>query len=237
MAGEAALSCTGVTKRFGRFVALSNVALRVPASTCVTLFGHNGAGKSTLLNISCGLIRSYEGSVDVFGVDQRTAGDNQRAAIGFVSHQTFLYDDLTARDNLRFWARLYGVRGPVQRTDELLERFDLTAKAGATVRSLSRGMKQRMALARALVHQPQLLLLDEPYTGLDEAACEMLSALIRGFVGAGGSALVTTHDIDRGLGVADRVSILDRGRLVYDSPRGNLTTETFRQHYRKMLSA
>lgn len=237
MTEDCALACTGVSKRFGRFFALRDVTLSVPKSACVTLFGHNGAGKSTLLNISCGLIRSYEGAVSVLGNNQRTAGDEQRAAVGFVSHETFLYDDLTAHDNLQFWGRLHGVRHAADRATELLERFQLTSKAQDSIRALSRGMKQRMALARALVHKPKLLLLDEPYTGLDEAACEMLSELIRDFVANGGSALVTTHDIDRGLGVADRVAILDRGQLVFDSPRGDMTNETFREHYRDVLTA
>jgi len=146
-----------------------------------------------------------------------------------------LYDDLSARENLHFWGRLYGVQNATARADELLERFHLSARGHVPVRALSRGMKQRAALARALVHNPRLLLLDEPYTGLDEAACEMLSHLIREFVAGGGAALVTTHDIDRGLAVADRVAILDGGRLVYDAPRGEMTNETFREHYRNVL--
>ncbi len=235
MSDGAALTCQGVTKRFGRFVALRAVDLSVALGECVTLFGHNGAGKSTLLGIACGLIRSYEGTVSVFGDDLRTADDAVRGRLGFVSHETFLYEDLSAVDNLTFWGELHGVTDATARAAELLERFRLTRWSDTRVRALSRGMKQRVALARAIVHHPRLLLLDEPYTGLDEAACEQLSALIRGFVGDGGAALVTTHDIDRGLAVADRVAILDRGRLAWQGSGAGMDNAAFRERYRRVL--
>ncbi len=235
MANDVALSCRAVTKRFGRFVALHAVDLDVRPGECVTLFGHNGAGKSTLLNIACGLIRSYEGQVAVFGDDLHGADDAVRGRLGFVSHETFLYEDLSAADNIRFWGELYGIDDAPARAAELLERFRLARWSDTRVRALSRGMKQRVALARAIVHRPRLLLLDEPYTGLDEAACEQLSALIREFVAEGGAALVTTHDIDRGLAVADRVVILDRGRLVWQGEATQLDNAAFRERYREVL--
>ncbi len=230
-----ALSCDRVTKRFGHLTALRSVSLAVSPGESVVLFGRNGAGKSTLLGVSSGLIRSYEGQVSRFSVDLRKARDDDRRHIGLVSHESFLYDDLTALDNLRFYAKLYRLDQPGTVASSMLDRFGLSAKGDATVRELSRGMKQRLSLARALLHQPKLLLLDEPFTGLDEPACEMLSELLRSFVSDGGAALVTTHDIDRGFAVADRLVVLDAGRVVHEADTAAGAT-AFRDTYRSLLA-
>jgi len=233
----AALSCSRVTKRFGRLTALDAVTVSVHAGECLTLFGRNGAGKSTLLGVASGLIRSYEGDVLRFGTDVRRGSDESRAAIGFVSHETFLYGDLSAMDNLLFFGRLYGLEDPAGRAAAMLERFGLTRKAAAPVRALSRGMQQRLSLARATLHEPQLLLFDEPFTGLDEPACELLTRLLREFVTAGGAAVVTTHDIDRGLSVADRIAVLETGNIVHEAAAGDTDAATFRATYRDLLRA
>ena len=231
----AALSCSRVTKRFGRLTALDTVTLSVSPGECLSLFGRNGAGKSTLLGVSSGLIRSYEGEVLRFGTDVKRADDAERAAIGFVSHETFLYGDLTPADNLRFYGRLYGVDDPAGRAAAMLERFGLSHKASVPARSLSRGMQQRLSLARATLHDPRLLLLDEPFTGLDEPACDLLTRLLRDFVGKGGSAVVTTHDIDRGLAVADRIAVLETGRIVHEAGARDTNPASFRTTYRGLL--
>jgi len=234
-ASSPALTCSKLTRRYGRFVALRSVSLTVDAGECLTLFGHNGAGKSTLLNVVAGLTRGYEGDVSLFGTNLRKANDKSRAAIGFLSHETFLYNDLTAIDNLLFYGRLYGIADPQARATELLDRFRLSHKADANVRALSRGMKQRLSLARAIVHEPSLLLLDEPFTGLDESACEMVGRMLRAFTAAGGAAVVTTHDIDRGLGVANSVAVLDRGKIVFEAAAAEVDGVSFRQKYRSVL--
>jgi len=231
----AALSCSRVTKRFGRLTALDAVTVSVDAGECLTLFGRNGAGKSTLLGVASGLIRSYEGDVLRFGTDVRRADDKARASIGFLSHETFLYGDLSPTDNLRFYGRLYGVDDPAGRAAAMLDRFGLAHKAAVPVRSLSRGMQQRLSLARATLHDPQLLLFDEPFTGLDEPACELLTRLLQEFVIAGGAAVVTTHDIDRGLGVANRIAVLETGSIVHEATAGDTDAATFRATYRGLL--
>lgn len=232
----AALQCDGVGKRYGRLTALRSVSLNIAGGESVALFGRNGAGKSTLLGITSTLIRSYEGSVRIFGDDARSNNVAVRRAIGFVSHETFLYNDLTVSENLRFYARLYGVADPGARTEELLARFDLDTKARSSVRHLSRGMKQRLSLARAFVHEPRLLMLDEPFTGLDEGSCDGVSEMLHGFIAGGGAVLLTTHDLDRGLASSTRVAILDRGTIAHESAAAGVDANAFRRQYRDILA-
>ena len=231
------LKVDGLTKRFGRLLALRSVSLELFAGQCLTLFGRNGAGKSTLLNAASSLVRSYEGSVSLLGRDLRKKGDEDtRRAVGLVSHETYLYYDLTTEDNLRFYARLYCLPDVEGRIRRMLERFDIEAKAKSPARELSRGMKQRLSLARVFLHEPKLLLLDEPFTGLDEPGCETLSRMIDEFVAGGGSALVTTHDLDRGLAVATRVAVLERGAIAFEAASGDLDRDSFRTTYRELLA-
>jgi len=225
-----------LTKRFGRLLALRSVSLEIHAGQCLTLFGRNGAGKSTLLNTTSCLIRSYEGDVSILGRNLRDSDEDTRRAIGLVSHDTYLYYDLTTEDNLRFYARLYGLDDVAGRIARMLERFELTAKAKSSARDLSRGMKQRLSLARVFLHEPRLLLLDEPFTGLDEPACETLSRMIAEFVAGGGAVLVTTHDLDRGLEVATRVAVLERGVIAYEADAADIDRATFRDTYRGLLA-
>lgn len=231
----AVLKIENLTKRFGRLLALRSVSLELHAGQCLTLFGRNGAGKSTLLNATAALIRSYEGRISILERDLRESDEETRRAIGMVSHDTYLYYDLTTEDNLRFYARLYGLSDVEDRVSRMLERFDLEVKAKSAARDLSRGMKQRLSLARVFLHEPQLLLLDEPFTGLDEPACETLARMIAEFVAGGGAVLVTTHDLDRGLEVATRVMVLERGVVAYEAPAAGLDRGTFRQTYRGLL--
>lgn len=148
-----------------------------------------------------------------------------RRFIGVVSHASFLYPDLTVRENLEFYARLYDVDDVSARVIEGIARADLAARADSPVRSLSRGMHQRLTIARALLHRPALLLLDEPYTGLDPVSAERFSILLQTLRDEGTSAIVTTHDLERGLEVADRVAVLESGRLVYQGEGHQVTTE------------
>lgn len=235
MSSDAVLKCSNLTKRFGALTALHSVSLELAPYESVTVFGRNGAGKSTLLKIAAALIRTYEGNVEMFGERLRNAGEELRAGMGFVTHESFLYPDLTPTENLVFYGRLYKLERPAERAQEMLEQMDLSARAATSVRQLSRGMKQRVSLARAFLHRPRLLLMDEPFTGLDEAASEVLEQMLTGFVAEGGAVLLTTHDVHRGLKSAGRVLVLDHGSVVYETPTEGLDTETFIRTYREIL--
>lgn len=230
-----ALACRGLTKRYGRVTALRSVDLTVASGECLALFGRNGAGKTTLIQIIASLIASFEGHAEIFGHGVRRAGFEHRRAIGLVLHDTCLYLDLSAFDNLCFFARLYDVANPAVRARELLAQFELADRSHSNVRELSRGMKQRLALARALVHRPRMLVLDEPFTGLDEVSTRSLMALLEQFVRDGGTVLMSTHEIERTFDVATRAVILDQGTVAFDRPARGLDAAEFRHAYWNVL--
>ncbi|MDX9955287.1 MAG: heme ABC exporter ATP-binding protein CcmA, partial [Anaerolineae bacterium] len=223
----------GVTKAFGPQRALVNVDLTIGAGEWVTLTGPNGAGKTTLLRILATLAQPSSGSVRLFGLDPRRHGAQIRRQLGYLSHRTLLYPDLSAEQNLRFYARCYGLNDSAARIAELLEQAQLTARRHDLVATFSRGMQQRLALARTLLHAPRLLLLDEPYTGLDTFAAEELTAQLSQLHGAGCTLVLATHTWEgealpaqqqplpqqRAL-PEQRVLILQRGRLLHDAPLG-----------------
>lgn len=182
----------------------------------LTLFGRNGAGKTTFLQLAATLMKPTEGRF-LYGESRESSSPEEiRRGIGLVSHASFLYPDLTVLENLSFYARLYGLDDVSSRVEEATQRADLAARADSPVRSLSRGMHQRLTIARAVLHGPSLLLLDEPYTGLDPVSADRLSELLSRFREQGTAAILTTHDLERGLAAADRVAILESGRLVHE---------------------
>jgi heme exporter protein A len=202
-------------KAFGRIGVLRDLTLCVRRGETVTVFGPNGAGKTTLLRVCATLVRPTAGRLRLFGDDD--TGPRVRRRIGLVAHQSFLYPDLSARENLIFYARMYRLPDPTRTADAWLGRLGLEDAAGRPLRVLSRGTEQRLALARALLHEPELLLLDEPWSGLDAAAADALSALLASLKGAGRSVLVATHDFARGMDSADRALILHAGRIVWET--------------------
>jgi heme exporter protein A len=164
-----------------------------------------------------------------YGGEQESVGPDQiRRRIGLVSHASFLYSDLTVRENLEFYARLYGLTDRDSVVEDAIARADLTARADSPVRSLSRGMHQRLTIARAVLHRPSLLLLDEPYTGLDPVSAERFSRFLSGYCESGTAAILTTHDLERGLAIANRIAILEAGRLAYEGD-GKQDPGEFRQ--------
>lgn len=225
-----------LTRSFGHYVALDGVSLSIGVGEFVTLMGPNGAGKTTLLRILATLLRPTSGTVRIAGLDPARARADVRRRIGFLSHRTLLYDDLSAEQNLHFYARLYGLSDSQASIDELLERVGLADRCRDPVRTFSRGMQQRLAVVRAVLHRPSVLLLDEPYTGLDPHAAEALSALLVGLAGEGCTILLTTHDLERGLAVGNRIVVLSRGRVVYDAPVESLYPATFPDLYRDLTA-
>jgi heme exporter protein A len=214
----------GLTKAFGPRAALAGVDLEIGAGERVLLVGSNGAGKTTLLRILATLSRPTSGVVRVAGCDVTRADARIRRMIGFLSHESFLYDDLTARQNLRFYARMYGVRETDARIEFLLHAVGLERRADDLVRVFSRGMQQRLAVARAVLHAPSLLLLDEPYTGLDSAAAEALTAHLETLTESGCTLLLTTHHPAEEGQLARRVVMMSSGQILEDGPVGELAT-------------
>ncbi|MGH9459811.1 MAG: ABC transporter ATP-binding protein [Vicinamibacteria bacterium] len=205
--------------------------LRVGWGEVLALFGRNGAGKTTFLQLAATLMKPTEGRF-LYGEGKESSSPEEiRRGIGLVSHASFLYPDLTVRENLAFYARLYGLTKVSAVVEEAAERADLSARADSPVRSLSRGMHQRLTIARAVLHRPSLLLLDEPYTGLDPVSADRLSGLISNFREQGTAAILTTHDLERGLAIADRVAILESGRVVHEG-----TSQQDPKTFRKLFS-
>jgi heme exporter protein A len=209
----------GLEKRFGPLVALAGVDLEVPAASVLAIVGPNGAGKTTLLRILAGLARPSAGSVRVG--DQRRDRRAARGVVGYIGHATFLYPALSARENLLFAARLYGVADPAGRARVLLAEQGLDAVAERPAGSFSRGLAQRLAIARGLVHDPEVVLLDEPFTGLDPGSALQLARRIQRLRADGRAIVLVTHDLAQAAALADRAVVLLRGRVVHASERAS----------------
>lgn len=225
----------GIERRFGHVIALRSIDLAIHAGDVVLLAGPNGAGKSTLLRCLAGLNRPTRGTVRIHDRQLRT-DPQARVLVGFLSHQNFLYEDLTARENLRFAARIYGLDGVEQRVTDALDTAGLTPRADARVGMLSHGMRQRLAIARATLHGPAVLLLDEPFTGLDAAATDLLQGRIQAEAGQGRAVICVTHHPAEIWHLATRVVMLDRGAIVLDVPRP-ASLDEFVAGYRRLFAA
>jgi len=210
-----ALEAEDIRKTFGQFTALAGVTLNVERGEFVALFGRNGAGKTTFLKIAATLVKHTHGTLRINGIDIREAPEQARRHIGFLSHNTYLYRDLNPVENLRFFARLYGLKQPESRIESLLDRVGLRRRMSDPVRAFSRGLHQRVGIARVMLHDPSLILLDEPYTGLDANAVGTLNEMLDEASAAGKTIILTTHDIDQGLRAATRAVIIDRGKIVF----------------------
>ncbi len=205
-----------ISKSFGRNHVLKGLDLTIPAGSFVALMGANGAGKTTLLRLAGGLAVPTSGSVTVSGIDMRKAGPGLRRMIGWVSHESLLYADLTGRANLRFHANLFGVADPEARIAELAEALDLHKVLDRPAGVLSRGNRQRITLARALLHGPDILLLDEPFTGLDEASASRLVEILRLLHAEGRTIILTVHEIARAYEGATRLIVIENGKVGVD---------------------
>lgn len=238
-----AIVARGLVKQFGSRRALDGVDFSVPRGSFLSVFGPNGAGKTTLLRELALLSRPTRGNLDIFGVDALGEPDALRARIGLISHRPMLYGDLTAQENLAFFASLYGTPDAAAPAciDELLRLVELDHRRHDLVRTFSRGMQQRLSIARALVNDPELVLLDEPYAGLDPHAAELLDGLIeRARGGRGGRAdecagdrtfVMVSHDLEKGLDLCTHALVLAQGRVVICADKARLDRRAFRDLY------
>lgn len=230
-----ALAARGLRRSFGRVTVLRDLDLTLAPGEALAVAGPNGAGKTTLLRVLGGLLRPTAGEVSVLG--RPLHGDHAaRRAIGFLSHQSLLYDDLTILENLTFAARLYDLARPAEQAREALQAAGLSAREGDTPARLSRGLLQRAAIARALLHRPRVLLLDEPFTALDEPSAARLRETLRGVLAGGGAMVVVTHHLAEVWDLATRVAVLVGGRWTCDEPVTG-SAEEFVPRYRAMADA
>jgi heme exporter protein A len=230
---QAAVESRDIRKTFGHFTALGGVTLQVQRGESLAFFGRNGAGKTTFMKVAATLARATHGTLAIEGIDIREQPEKARRHIGFLSHNTYLYRDLNAVENLRFFGRLYAVPDIENRIDYLLERVGLHRRRLDPVRSFSRGLHQRLGLARVMLHDPSVILLDEPYTGLDANAVDILNRILDEAAGAGKTLILTTHDFAQGIRAATRVVIIDRGKIVFDAAAGDpAVSEAYNQYIR-----
>jgi heme exporter protein A len=225
-----------LTKRFGLKTVLRGGDFEVAQGEFVALMGPNGAGKSTFLRILASLSRPSLGEVRVAGYRLPGQAAEVRSRLGVVTHQPLLYGDLTARENLLFFGRIYGVRSLEERIGQVLELIGLSSRGNDLVRTFSRGMQQRLGIGRAILHDPEVLLFDEPHTGLDQDACDMLDGLLRSVAGRGRTVVITSHDLARVENLATRFDVLSRGVIAASASRGDLGDGNLLDFYRKALA-
>ena len=237
-AAEEAVQTRSLEKSFGEWPVLWDLDLSVPWGETLVLFGANGAGKTTLLRILATHMRADYGSVAVAGYNLRTRPEKARRRIGVVGHRSLLYDDLTCRENLVYYGRLFGLKDHGKRVDDVLEKVRLSSRADHRVRTLSNGMQKRAAIARAILHEPDVLLLDEPEAGLDRESVSILGALLAEWTDTGRSVVMTTHDLDLGLDWAHRAGVLRGGKVNFpDSDSPDSATSDIRQAVADALEA
>ena len=225
-----------LAREFGSRRAVAGVTFSLAPGECLALFGPNGAGKTTLLRVLAGLLKPTSGSARVSGI-QLPGGPSARSRIGLISHHTMLYEALSPRENVSFSARLFGVRDVRFRVEDSLRRMSMLERADTPIRSLSRGMQQRVSIARAMVHSPQLVLADEPYSGLDESGARALTALLQELRSAGTAIIVVTHNLAEGLSLATHAAVMHRGKFLrYDSAH-RIDAGSYAAMYREALAA
>ena len=231
-----AIEVHGVSKAYGRSIALNNLDLSVPWGKALTIFGPNGSGKTTLIKILATLSKPDAGTIRIAGLDARRDGPYARRLIGVMTHDPLLYDDLTARENLLFAARMFGLEDTNERIETLSNQLDIAPRLDQRVGTLSHGWKKRFSLARALLHDPPVLLMDEPESGLDEPALTGLGEVLREESVLRRTVVLTTHNFERGLEFGDEVAILAKGRLVYRESSVNVPdADTLRTTYARYI--
>lgn len=225
------LVAENITKKIGSKTILREINLNIAKGEFVTVFGPNGAGKTTLLKILSMLMKPSSGSLFINGSNAKEESTKTRGQIGVISHQTFLYDNLTAYENLEFYGRMYGVENLKERIFDVLNEVGLEFSLNDPVRTFSRGMQQRLAIARATIHQPEILFLDEPYTGLDQQAIEILNSVLGKLSIKDRTVFMITHNFEQGLDLSDKVLIISKGRIIYERKAAGLMPNEMRDVY------
>jgi heme exporter protein A len=226
------LEARDLTRRFGAVRAVDGISFSLDAGEVLTILGPNGAGKTTLLGLLAGTLHPTSGEIRFRGAPLDPSKTEWRHELGVLSHRTFLYGALTARENLEFWARLYGIASPRDRALAALDEVGLSAEAERAARGFSRGMRQRLSLARTLLHDPALVLLDEPFTGLDLHAAALLRNVLQRLRDGRRTVVLVTHQLAEGIELADRVAIQVRGRLAFLGTRDALPRGEEERFYR-----
>jgi heme exporter protein A len=229
------LEAEGLARSFGAHRAVDRVSFTLEPGEVVALLGPNGAGKTTLLRLLSGALRPTEGVVKLDGRALDIRGPEWQSRVGVLSHQGFLYGHLTARENLRFYADLYALDDVRDRVERGLDAVQLTPRADDPVRAYSRGMRQRLALARTLLHDPDVVLLDEPWTGLDAHAASVLRGVLEALRDGARTVLLVTHNLTEGLALSDRIAIQVRGRWVAQAPSSDFDAVTIHDRYRRAV--
>ena len=225
----------GLSRTFGNRRAVDDVSFTIGGGECLALFGPNGAGKTTLLRLLAGLLSPSAGVCRVGGKSLRE-GPDARAQVGLVSHASMLYGTLSALENVEFAARMYGLASPTRAARDALATMRVQDRADTPVRLLSRGLQQRVSIARAIVHDPRLLLCDEPYTGLDEAGSAALTHALAERRASGAALLLVTHNLGEGLALATHAAIMRRGKFVRHELRGAVDTASYATEYRELVA-
>jgi len=228
------ITANSLTKQFGPLMALRGIDLDIRPGEFATIVGPNGAGKTTLLRILATLSRPTHGHVSIAGHALPKGADEARRQIGLLSHQPLLYGDLTAEENLRFFGAMYDVPNLNVRIDQLFDQVNLADRRRDRARTFSRGMQQRLAIARALLHDPAVLLLDEPFTGLDPQASDRLEQLLHTLNDGSRTVVMTIHDLERGWALCTRALVIARGKIVFEARTADLDAATFRSEYRRV---
>jgi heme exporter protein A len=225
-----------VHKKYGHIHALKDVSVSFSKGEFISIFGPNGAGKSTFLKLLCTMTSPSSGEITYEGTPLKKLKDDFRSRFGVISHQPFLYSELTAMENLRFYAKLYGVQDIDERIKELLTKVELYKRRNDRVRGYSRGMLQRLSITRALLHNPDIVVLDEPYTGLDTHASDILTRILVELFDNKHTIIMVTHNIKQGYDASSRLAIIRRGQVVYDEQKNNVSLEQFEHVYTEAVS-